>query len=90
MPEIGEHYRSDGASVRPGVYRIVGTSDGVTLLRVADDRGRRRHTGEILYVAAATIDEEFEPVGDPDAGFAPRASVRNAIQGLYWSVRSLV
>ncbi|GAB3683471.1 hypothetical protein GCM10028857_11080 [Salinarchaeum chitinilyticum] len=87
MAAIGDHVRSDGTAVSPGVYRVVGTGDEVTLLRVADPDGRRRHTGELIHVSVAALDTDFEPTADPDAGIAPRARIRNAVQGLYWSVR---
>lgn len=87
MAETGEHVRPTGASVTPGVYRVVGASDDVTLLRVADDAGRRRHTGELAYVSTAALKRDFEPAADPDSGITPRAWIRNAVQGMYWSVR---
>jgi len=82
--EVGEHYRpADG----DGIYRVVGTTDGVVLLQVTDEDGRRAHTGNVRRVEPDTIGDEFEPASDPDAGVSPVAAVRNALQGLYWSVR---
>lgn len=87
MVAIGEHVRSDGTAVQPGVYRVVGTGNEVTLLQVADDDGRRRHTGEIVRVSATAFETEFDTAPDPDAGIAPQAWIRNAVQGVYWSIR---
>ncbi|MFB6219395.1 MAG: hypothetical protein ABEH77_09540 [Halobacteriaceae archaeon] len=89
MSGVGDHYRPVEGDHDPGVYRVVGTTDGVTLLRVADDSGRRTHTGEVVTVAPATLEAEFEPADDPDAGVSPVAAARNAVEGLYWSVRRL-
>lgn len=92
--EVGEHYRladdarnTDGNPLVPGVYRVVGTLDEVTLLRVTDAEERRTHTGEIHHVAPDTLDISFERANDPDAGLTPVSDVRNLVSGLYWSVR---
>lgn len=84
MVEVGEHYRSgdDGA-----IYRVVGTGEPVALLRVTDDRGRREHAGDLRRVSRDDLESGFDPAEDPDAGLSPLAAVRNALQGLYWSVR---
>lgn len=88
---VGEHYRpmtdarGDG-SYRDGVYRVVGTSERVALLRVGTAEGRRVHGGEVTHVDQSTLDDEFEPARDPDAGFSPVTGVRNALSGLYWNV----
>lgn len=87
MAAIGEHYRPVEATHPAGIYRVVGTSNEVTLLQVANADGRRRHTGELIHVSAATIEEAFEPASDPDAGLRPIGRIRNQLQGLYWSVR---
>ncbi|WP_256296481.1 hypothetical protein [Haloarchaeobius salinus] len=85
MPSLGDHYRPAGEDAP--VYRVVGTVDEVALLRVTDDAGRRRSTGELRHVAADRLDAEFEAATDPDAGFKPLAGVRNALSGLYWQFR---
>jgi len=88
---VGEHYRPttgagrDGA-YRDGVYRVVGASDRVALLRVGDADGRRVHAGEVTHVDQSTLDAEFEATTDPDAGFSPVSGLRNALSGLYWNV----
>lgn len=87
MAEPGEHYRPTAAEYPPGIYRVVGRPGDATLLRVADEDGRRRHTGTLLSVSPAKLEAAFEPATDPDAGLRPLASVRNGLQGLYWSVR---
>lgn len=85
--EVGDHYRSARGRHAGSVYRVVGAGDEVTLLRVADADGRRVHPGTLRSVQAATLESDFEPAEDPDAGVSPGAAVRNAAQGLYWSVR---
>jgi len=87
--EVGDHYRPDDDAT-PGVYRVVGTGDPVALLRVTDEGGRRAHTGDLRQVSRDEFDAAFEPAEDPDAGVSPVAAVRNALQGLYWSVRKFL
>lgn len=87
MTDVGDHYRPTDGAVDPGVYRVVGTTDGVALLRVGDADGRRVHTGEVHRVDTDTLDAAFEPASNPDAGFALASALRDALQGLYWSVR---
>jgi len=58
----GDH---DGAGVEPGVYRVVGTGDPVTLLRVGDADGRRVTTGETVHVDRADL-AAFEVADNPD------------------------
>ncbi|WP_049971404.1 hypothetical protein [Haladaptatus cibarius] len=87
MPEILEHYRPTNDTRTPGVYRVVGTTDEITLLRVTDADGRRAATGEIHRVSRGILDTEFERADDPDAGFTPISGIRNMLTGLYWSVR---
>lgn len=93
-PRSGEHYRPTGGAidtaVDDGVYRVVGTGGGVTLLRVTDADGRRAHTGEVRRVDRAALDADFEPADDPDAGLTPLATVRNRLDGLYWNVRKFL
>jgi len=72
LPNPYDHFETNaGASVEPGVYRVVGTVDNeVTLLRVADSSGTRRHTGTVVTVSVATLLADFEPTENPDAGFS--------------------
>jgi hypothetical protein len=88
--DIGNHYRPIDDDHAPGVYRIVGTTDGVTLLRVGDADGRRLHAGAVSSLDRATLDAEFEPTTNPDTGLSPAGDLRNAAQGFYWSVRRLL
>lgn len=69
-----DHVRtSPDAPIPPGIYRVVGTGKkGVTLLRVADIRGRRVHSGEIEHVERGTL-ATFEPADNPDAGVSVSA-----------------
>lgn len=85
MVAIGEHYRSSGQVVPAGIYRVVGIPGDVTVLRVGDPDGRRRHTGEIVSVPPKRIGREFEPADEPGAGFAVVDGVRGAVANLYWS-----
>lgn len=87
MAEVSDHYRPTDDSHDSGIYRVVGVTDDVTLLRVTDAGGRRVHSGEIRHVSAHTLDAEFEPAENPDAGFSPISAVQNLLSGLYWSVR---
>jgi hypothetical protein len=84
---VGEHYRPTGDGHAPGVYRVVGASDGVALLRVGDASGRRQVTGDVIRVDQGALDTEFEAATDPGAGFSPLAGARSAAVGLYWNVR---
>ena len=87
MVRIRDHVRPIDGSHAPGVYRVVGTTERVTLLRVTGADDRRAHTGEITRVSPERLDASFEPAADPDAGFSPVSSLRNLASGLYWSVR---
>lgn len=87
MTEVGDHYRPTGAGHSQGVYRVVGTSDGMALLRVTDGDGRRAHTGQVIQVDAEKLETDFERTGNPDAGFSPVNAVLNQFQGLYWQFR---
>ena len=84
---VGEHYRPANGDHAPGIYRVVGVTDGVTLLRVGDADGRRIHTGEIYRVDGDTVETEFEAATNPDAGLSPAGALRDALQAVYWSVR---
>jgi len=86
-PAVGEHYRATGAGAPPGVYRVVGAGETVTVLRVTDADGRRANTGEVRRVDRSVAESEFEPASDPDAEFSLPRRVRNQLSGMYWSVR---
>ncbi|OYR67264.1 hypothetical protein DJ78_16510 [Halorubrum ezzemoulense] len=88
--DVGAHYRPTDGDHDPGVYRVVGATDGATLLRVGDADGRRVHTGAVCRVTASALRTEFEPAADPDAGLSLTGALRDAAQGLYWSVRRLL
>ncbi|WP_266075679.1 hypothetical protein [Haladaptatus caseinilyticus] len=87
MVEVYEHYRPTTNAYPSGVYRVVGASAEITLLRVTDAQGRRAFTGEILHVSSHVLDTEFEAAANPDSKFSPIAVVRSIGSGLYWSVR---
>jgi len=85
MPSIGDHYQPTGDD--GPVYRVVGVSDEVALLRVTDDDGRREHTGDLRHVTTDELAAGFDRADDPDAGFTPIAGLRNALSGLSWQFR---
>lgn len=85
MVAMGDHYRSTGEAAPPGVYRVVGIPDAVTLLRVADADGRQRHTGEIVSVPPERLERSFEPAAAPDAGISIGGLVLGPARNLYWS-----
>lgn len=88
-PSVLDHYRASGEAAAPGVYRVVGVGEEVTLLRVTDGSGRRRSTGRVVRVAHPVLASSFEPAEDPDRGVRPRAWLGNALSGLVWTVRRL-
>lgn len=90
MVDVHEHYRPTTDDYPPGVYRVVGTRDPAALLRVTDADGRRASTGHLERVPRSDLDDCFEPADDPDAGLALVGGIRNALQGLYWQVRTFL
>lgn len=88
-----DHLRpaGDGGStaetaVNDGVYRVVGTgAERVTLLRVADADGRRRHTGEVVTVPRDDL-AAFAPAENPDASPSVAARLGSQIDGFRWSL----
>lgn len=90
-PAPYDHYEArSSADIAPGVYRVVGTGERVALLRVTDAEGRRRATGELVRVPRDELAAGFEPARNPDRGFDPVRTARNAASGLFWSVRRLL
>jgi hypothetical protein len=63
---VGAHYRPTSDATEPGVYRVVGISDEVVLLRLTDDEDRRIHTGEIIRVPEDVLESSFDPAPNPD------------------------
>jgi hypothetical protein len=92
-PAPYDHYRLADADVvpadaTPGIYRVVGTDDeSVTLLRVTDGDGRRRHTGELLTIDDETL-SAFEPTENPDGNRALGATIASQLDGLVWQLRA--
>ncbi|MFC7228861.1 hypothetical protein N0B31_15735 [Salinirubellus salinus] len=81
-PQPYDHYRAaDGGPLPAGTYRVVGTRDGVTLLYVTDDGGRRVHAGRLERVDRATL-ADLTPVEGPDDD----ADIGTA---LYYSARAV-
>jgi len=92
LPDPNEHFRATAeAAVEQGVYRVVGSpADEVTLLRVTDAEGNRRHTGHVVRVASSTLATSFEPAENPDLGFHPLEIVDRlvmSVKAVYWLVR---
>lgn len=95
--ETYEHFRvtdANGDSIPAGVYRVVGTDESdtegrVTLLRVADADGQRRHTGDLRTVPREQV-AAFESVPNPDGDRAASDSVAAGLGDLYWQLRSFV
>ena len=94
MVEVGDHYRPAGddsggfaENAHAPVYRVVGASDEIALLRVTDTDGRHAHTGDLRHVTPEALVEEFERAENPDAGLSPIAEIANLLSGMYWSVR---
>ena len=66
-PSPFEHFRPTDGAADPGVYRVVGRpGDEVTLLRVADEDGRRVHTGEVVRHPVVDFPASFERASNPD------------------------
>jgi hypothetical protein len=81
-PRPYDHYRAaNGDPLPAGTYRVVGTGDGVTLLYVADDGGRRAHTGRIERVDRETL-AELTPVEGPDGGANPVTAVVYSVRAI--------
>jgi hypothetical protein len=69
--DVYDHVRvGTDAPVPAGTYRVVGTGETVTLLRVADGTGRRENSGAIEHADGETLAEAFEHAENPDAGFS--------------------
>ena len=84
-----DHVRPTDDSLNSGVYRVVGTTDEhVTLLRVADADGRRRHTGDLVTVASAAR-SSLEPADNPDEHRPFADAVAGRLDGFWWSLRVL-
>lgn len=66
-PSPYDHYRPTDDTTTPGVYRVVGLpGDDVTLLRVADESGRRVHTGRVERHPRTAFPASFERASNPD------------------------
>lgn len=75
---LSDHVRPTDDDGLDGVYRVVGRSEErVTLLRVADATGTRRHTGELVTVSRTDLDG-FVIADAPNAsGRSGRLSTRD-------------
>lgn len=64
-PAPYDHVRATNAAIPDGTYRVVGVTDGVTLLRVADASGNRVHDGRVFRVSRADY-AGFPEAANPD------------------------
>lgn len=84
---VSDHVRSIGTDHPDGVYRVVGRREGgLTLLRVTDADGARRHTGELVTVSRHDFDGSVA-VDAPRRERTPRSTLTSVLGLLYWSVR---
>ena len=91
VPDIHvyDHVRPTSADTPDGVYRVVGVSETVTLLRVGDADGRRVTTGEIHRIDRDALDG-FETAENPDDGWAITATLAGLPNSIYWQLRTFV
>lgn len=85
-PAVYDHLQpveDSGAPVQPGVYRVVGTGESVTLLQVGDADGRRVHTGHVVSVDRDDL-AAFERADNPD-GSRP---ITGMFDDLGWQLRA--
>lgn len=86
---VYDHLRSTDPD-NDTIYRVVGTdAESVTLLCVSDRSGRRANTGEVRTVAREEL-ASFAPAENPDGNRGLVGTVRSALSGGYWSLRSTV
>lgn len=64
-PAPYDHVLATDAAIPDGTYRVVGVTDGVTLLRVADTSGNRVHDGRVFTVSQAEY-AVFPEAANPD------------------------
>ena len=64
-PAQYDHVRATDASIPDGTYRVVGVTDGVTLLRVGNATGKRVHDGRVFTVTRADY-SAFPAAPNPD------------------------
>lgn len=88
-PEVYEHYRPAGVEYPDGIYRVVGTDGGVTLLRVGDATGQRVHTGDVLTVPDEEF-EAFESAENPDGNRSVSDALTSTLATAYWGPRAVL
>jgi hypothetical protein len=87
-PEPHDHVTPTDADVPDGTYRVVGAGDEtVTLLRVADGSGRRRHTGTVVTVERESF-ASFASAENPDGNRPTGERVASWAATRYWSLRA--
>lgn len=89
-PSVGDHLVSGDDDAGNAVFRVVGRSaDSVTLLRITDETGRRRHTGDTVTVSGEQFDG-FDTTTDPDDDVSISRRLHTLGVGLWWSGRLIV
>ncbi|MEF8881302.1 MAG: hypothetical protein V5A34_02100 [Halapricum sp.] len=86
-PDVYDHFRPTEVDVPEGTYRVVGTSEAITLLRVGDADGRRVHTGEVVTVDREALDG-FEPAENPTDDRSIGAILTSVPRTFYWQLRA--
>ena len=84
---VSDHVRPTDDVLAAGIYRVVGTTeDTVTLLRVSDGDGRRRHTGEVVTIDAEAC-QTLTVAENPDDNRSIGEQVRSTANDVLWSFR---
>jgi hypothetical protein len=86
---VGDFVEADAdASIRQGVYRVVGRpADGLVCLRVTDDAGDRASTGDLVRVDSENL-HELEHATEPQTSAV--TVLKGLLEGPYWLVRSIL
>lgn len=86
-PDPHEHFKPVNSDVSDGIYRVVGNDEeAVVLLRVADARDRRIHTGEVVTVPLDVF-TGFASAENPDGNRPLGAVLASSLEMGYWSIR---
>ncbi|MFB6148821.1 MAG: hypothetical protein ABEJ48_04075 [Halobacteriales archaeon] len=87
-PSTFDHLCPTTTDYPDGVYRVVGTDrTTVTMLRITDGDGNRRHTGDVITIDRTDLDG-FASVTEPTTTRSIGAIARSAPTTMYWSIRA--
>ncbi|MFB6284783.1 MAG: hypothetical protein ABEK59_12790 [Halobacteria archaeon] len=99
QPSVYDHYRYEDdthgdrkvpvGEYENGVYRVVGSEGGVTLLRVTDGSGNRANTGEVIHVPHGKM-KFFEKTENPDPDFSWGGFAAEIPEITYWVIRAFL